>query len=349
MTSVSVLDGFLYAAALAALSAMLTRVMLNANILAVPNHRSSHPRPVPNSGGVAIVATAYLGVSAAYAVGPYFEEVEQQLIGLGLAAFIIVIAGLSDDLGRFRSFGAKLAAQLLACGVLLAFDVVITVMPVPFFGAVRLGGWGYPVTAIWIIGITNIYNFMDGLDGLAAGTAIIAAAGFGLICVGQGASFSVVLCLVLAAATLGLLFFNFPKARIFMGDVGSQFLGFALAALAVLAAEFEQAGITILLMPLLLFNFIFDTVFTFCRRFLAGQNVTQAHRSHLYQLMNQLGHSHARVSMFHFVVALLQAGGAVALVKNFVVDPALIFLPFLVFQSAYAALVLRATRRRRSA
>ena len=342
----SLLDGLLFVTSLVVVAAILTRLMMRLKILAVPNHRSSHDRPVPNGGGVAIVATTYLGVFALFAMGPYFQTVEMQLLGLGCGSLVIAAVGFLDDAGRVHNFRAKLAAQLFACGLLLAFDILIDALPIPFFGSVALGGWKYPVTAIWIVGITNIFNFMDGLDGLAAGTAVIVAAAFGLICFGQAAQFSGILCFVLAAASLGLFVFNFPKAKIFMGDVGSQFLGFVLAAVAVLASGSDASRISILVMPLLLFNFIFDTFFTFVRRLFAGENVTQAHKSHLYQLMNQLGYSHAQVSLFHFAVALTQVGGAVALMQGALPDSALAFLPFILFQCGYAALVLRARRRR---
>jgi UDP-GlcNAc:undecaprenyl-phosphate GlcNAc-1-phosphate transferase len=346
MASVSILDSLVFASGLATLAAALTGLMLKISILAVPNARSSHHHPVPSSGGVAIVATTYLGVVAAYLIGPYFQAVEKQLLGLGLASLVVATVGLMDDLGRVTGFRAKLSAQLFACAILLASGIVIDRLTLPFVGTAALGVWGYPLTAVWVIGLTNIFNFMDGLDGLAAGTAIIVAVIFGLICLGQGALFSYVLCYALSAASFGLLVFNFPRAKIFMGDVGSQFLGFVLAVIAVLAAEYDAPTVSVLVMPLLLFNFIFDTVFTFVRRLCAGENVTQAHKSHLYQLMNQLGYSHVQVSLFHFAAALGQGAGAVVLARDAVADPALVFLPFVLFQCAYAALILRATRRR---
>ena len=345
MASVSILDSLVFVSGLAVLAAALSGLMLKVSILAVPNARSSHHRPVPSSGGVAIAATTYLGVIAAYLIGPYFQAVEKQLLGLGMASLVVATIGLLDDLGRVTGFRAKLAAQLFACAILLVSGIVMDRLTVPFIGPVALGVWGYALTAVWVVGLTNIFNFMDGLDGLAAGTAVIVAAMFGLICLGQGALFSHVLCYAVSAASFGLLVFNFPRARIFMGDVGSQFLGFVLAAIAVLAADYDAATVSVLVMPLLLCNFIFDTVFTFVRRLCAGENVTQAHKSHLYQLMNQLGYSHAQVSLFHFAVSLGQGAGAVAIARG-AADPALVFLPFVLFQCVYAALILRAARRR---
>ena len=169
---------------------------------------------------------------------------------------------------------------------------------------------------------------------------------FTLITFDQGAGFVYILSYILFAASFGFFVFNFPVAKIFMGDVGSQFLGFVFATIAVLATEFEGARLSFLIMPLLFFHFIFDTVFTFFRRLLAGENVTQAHRSHLYQLMNRLGYSHAQVSIFNFGVSLAQCVGAVVLTRSALAEPGLVLVPFLVFEIINAVFVVRAARRK---
>lgn len=327
-------------------SAVLTWLMMRANIVDVPNHRSSHERPVPNSGGVAIVLTALLGFSIVYAISVDTRIAEHRMIGFGLAALAIVVVGLLDDLGKLRTFKLKLGTQLLAAAILLAFDIVIREITLPFAGSIPLGWWGYPLTLLWVVGMTNMFNFMDGLDGLAAGTAVIVAAFFALITFLQGSVFVYILCYVLFAASLGFLVFNFPAGRIFMGDVGSQFLGFAFAAIAVIAAGHDAARTSLLIMPLLFFNFLFDTVFTFFRRLRAGEDVTQAHRTHLYQLFQRLGYSHVRVSLFHFAVAVAQGVGALALLQSQSGTRAFVFVPFFAFQAVYAWLIVRAARRR---
>lgn len=126
-----------------------------------------------------------------------------------------------------------------------------------------------------------------------------------------------------------------------MGDVGSQFIGFSFAVLAVIAAEIDVSRTSFLIVPLLFFNFIFDTVFTFCRRAIRREDVTQAHRSHLYQLLNQLGWSHAKVSLFHFAIAITQGVGAILLLGCGPEERMFVFLPFLGFQIVYAFLVIR--------
>ena len=131
-----------------------------------------------------------------------------------------------------------------------------------------------------------------------------------------------------------------------MGDVGSQFLGFAFAAIAVIAAEYDASRTSALVMPLLFFNFIFDATFTFFRRLFAGRNIAQAHPEHHYQLMNRLGASHRRVSLLHFAVTTTQGAGVLAVINLGPDYRAAVFLPFLVFQTVYAAIVIRKASRR---
>src|SRR5690606_14554054 len=142
MASVSIAENFVFVGSLAFLAAAITGFMLRARILAVPNERSSHAHPVPSSGGVAIVITTCFGVAVAYFTSPNFDPVSRQLLGLGIASILIAGFGLLDDLGRLEGFRGKLAAQSLACALLVASGVVIESVAVPFFGEVVLGAWG---------------------------------------------------------------------------------------------------------------------------------------------------------------------------------------------------------------
>ena len=333
-------------ALLAALSALATWRTIRLRILDVPNRRSSHQRPVPRLGGVAIVAAFLAGLAwiafslSGAGAGP------SVLWGLAAAGSVVALVGLADDLGAIRGFAAKLAGQLVAAAVLLGFGVTLREVSLPGVGEVPLGWWGYPIAAAWIVALTNMVNFMDGLDGLAGGTGVIAGLGFAAAAALSGSTAAALLALTLAAACLGFTLFNTPRARIFMGDVGSQFLGFNLAALAVIAAEHDAGHTSLLVMPLLMFHFIFDTVFTFFRRLAAGDEVTQAHRKHLYQLMNRLGASHFQVSVFHWGLGLAQAIAAAAMLSIGGSRRILIFVPFLVFEIAYASAILTTARRK---
>ena len=336
----------LFAAALFALSALLTWLMMRANIMAVPNRRSSHRQPVPNSGGVAIVVTFFAGYAVVHSMAD-----EALIGGPGMTGFVIAAAGiaavgLADDFGLVPGFKSKLCAQILAAVILAASGIVFRRLLIPYVGSIELGLMAYPITVIWVVALANIINFMDGLDGLAGGTSVIVAAFFAAAAFLGDSSLVYALSAVILSSALGFVVFNFPRARIFMGDVGSQFLGFTFAAIAVIAAGHDASRMPFLIMPLLFFNFIFDTVFTFFRRLISGEDVTSAHRGHLYQLMNRSGLSHVRVSLFHYAVAALQGLGALALIGIGPDRGALVFLPFLAFQTVYAGAVIRIARRR---
>jgi UDP-GlcNAc:undecaprenyl-phosphate GlcNAc-1-phosphate transferase len=347
MAAAALIYHLIFALALFLMSAGLTWTMIRIGIPDVPNNRSSHAQPVPNSGGVAIVCAALAGFIMVFALSDNTRIQERHMIGFGLAAFAIVAVSLLDDLGRLRTFRIKLATQLFAAAVLLGFGIVIKEITLPFVGSFSVGWLGYPITLLWVIGLTNAFNFMDGLNGLAGGTAVLVAAFFGIATYAEGSLFIYILCYVLFAAAMGFLIFNFPCGRIFMGDVGSQFLGFTFAAVAVIAAEYDAARTSLMIMPLLFFNFLFDTVFTFCCRLMRGEQVTQAHRSHLYQLFQRLGYSHVQVSLFHFAVTAAQGIGVLVMLQFESALRAFVFVPFLVFQVVYALIVVHASRRHR--
>lgn len=341
---------FVLAGALFCVAAITTYGVIRLGILDNPNHRSSHDRPTPSSGGLGIVAAVAVGFALIWYLSEPASQAGTALIGFFIAAAAVAAIGYIDDLGLLSSFTIKLAVQIGAAALLTASGVVITEVPVPGLGPVALGWIGYPLTVLWVVALTNMYNFMDGLNGLAAGTAVIAGLFLCAVTIGGGAGFVYVCAYVIAAGAAGFLVFNFPKARIFMGDVGSQFLGFLFAALAVIAAEIDVAQTTILVVPLLLFSFIYDTSFTLMRRALRRENVTKAHRTHLYQLLNRLGYSHSTVSLVQFAIAAAQGIGAVTLVKMSAANTVsasglfLVFLPYLIFQIGYTIWILGRAR-----
>ncbi len=329
---------------LLALSALTNWLMVHrVRILDVPGPRSSHETPTPRSGGIGIVLSFLLAMGATYHWGEATSMPAGSFPGFLASALLVAGISLYDDITH-QPFHTKLATQFIAVLVALAGDIVIRALYLPGIGAVGLGWGGYALTAVWILGLANAFNFMDGLDGLAGGTAVIVALFFAGLTSWQGGVFVSVTCYALVAGALGFLPFNFPPARIFMGDVGSAFLGFVFATLAVIAAQDELAPTPILVMPLLLFSFIYDTLFTLVRRWRAGENVTAAHRGHLYQLMNQLGYSHRTVSLFQYGVTAAQGVGAVVLVQLDGALQPLVFLPFLVFQVLYTRVIIRRAR-----
>ena len=344
MAASALINHLAFAVALFALSLGLTWLMLRVRVLALPNARSSHAAPVANSGGVAIVATFLIGYGILYALVDDARIGEPYMFGFLVACVGIAAVGLFDDLGRLKTFRVKLLIQVLGAVVLVSFDIAFRRVTLPSIGTVELGWLGYPLTVIWLVGLMNIVNFMDGLDGLAGGTAVLAAFFFAIVTFIEGSYFIYLVSLVLLSSTLGFLVFNYPPARIFMGDVGSQFLGFAFAAIAVIAAERDASPTSLLVMPLLFFHFIFDTAFTLFRRRREGRALTQAHRGHLYQALTRLGTSHACVSWAHYAMSIAQ--GIAALVLIFLPADArmFVFVPFFVFEAFYAAWTMRRIR-----
>jgi UDP-GlcNAc:undecaprenyl-phosphate/decaprenyl-phosphate GlcNAc-1-phosphate transferase len=345
MATSALFNHFSFAAALFALSAGLTWLMLRVGVLAFPNARSSHAAPVANAGGVAIVATFLAGWVILYVLVDDARIGAPHTIGFLGACVGIAAVGLFDDLGHLKTFRVKLLIQILGAVAFASFDIAFRRVTLPLVGTIELGWLGYLVTVVWLVGLTNIVNFMDGLDGLATGTAALAAFFFAAVAFLEGSYFIYFVSLVLLASTLGFFVFNYPPARIFMGDVGSQFLGFALAAIAVIAADLATSPIPWLVMPLLLFHFIFDTVFTFLRRLRDGRALTQAHRGHLYQALNRLGASHARVSWVHYMMGAAQGVAALALLLLPEDVGILMFVPFVIFEAFYAAWTMRRVRR----
>lgn len=328
-----------------ALSAGLTwLVSRHVRVMDVPNARSSHAHAVPKSGGVAIVTAFVAGLVAIY-VAADVARIEDRYFW-GFLACVVLLAAVSfvDDVNQ-RSYAAKLAVQMLCAGAVVVAGFTVDKLWVPFAGQVPLGWLAYVVAFLWVVGLTNACNFMDGLDGLAAGVAAIAGCFLGAIALTQQSLFVYAASWALVASALGFLVFNFPPARVFMGDAGSTFFGFAFAVLALIGANLDRGHLSFYVVPMLLFQFIFDTFFTFLRRLARGEPVYQAHRTHLYQLLLRSGFSHRAVTLLHYAMALAQGVGAFVIVNLEPPLRALVFLPFIALNAAYAVWVLRRARR----
>jgi UDP-N-acetylmuramyl pentapeptide phosphotransferase/UDP-N-acetylglucosamine-1-phosphate transferase len=267
-------------------------------IIDVPNPRSLHTEPVPRGGGLAIVAVTVAGVLVAV----FFCKLQPlwALVSYAAGAVLVAAVGWLDDLHSLPR-GIRFLTHCLAAVTIIVVTGHWNVVTIAFLGNVHLGWFGVLVTLMWCVGLTNAYNFMDGIDGIAGGQA--AVAGFGWSLLGWLCSEPAISLLGILAASSALAFLchNWSPARIFMGDVGSGFLGYTFAFLAVLASQHKPqlaaAGI------LLLWPFVFDSIFTFLRRFRRGENVFSPHRSHLYQRLVLAGMSHAKTSSLYIALA----------------------------------------------
>ena len=254
-------------------------------LLDVPNTRSSHVVPTPRIGGVGIIA----GVTAGWLLVAGWRAPED--VALAIAAGALALIGLADDLGRSSLIG-KYLAQLLAATLVAVTSPVALVLT---FGNSTVRVDGVAAAVLTVIGLTaliNAFNFVDGIDGMLGGIVVVAAlAGAALAAPGAEANLVLV-----AAAVLGFLAWNHPPASIFMGDVGSQFLG-----LWVGASLLRQQGGEAEVIPIgLLFAVVlFDTGLTLVRRAREGKNLLAAHREHLYQRLVASGASHRSVAALY--------------------------------------------------
>ena len=335
-----------FAALLALLSAGVVRLMIRHPMLDDPARRpaTAHTVPTPRGGGLGIVAAFVAGMVVLYGTARFARIAEPEFVGIILAALAIAAVALLDDLRDFR-FVVKLGAQAGAALLAIGSGLVVTRLAVPWVGVVELGIAGPLLTLFWIVACTNAVNFMDGMDGLVGGSLLVACAALAVIAAEQEAWFVYAAALFLTAGLLGYLPYNLHPARIFMGDVGSQFLGFVLAVLAVACARMDTAQISFLIVPLLLFAHLFDTGFTLARRILAGERPSAPHRTHLYQMAQRSGLSVHRVAAIHGAFVLFQAALALAFPGLPAWAKPLVVLPPLAVQGLWLAYVARRARR----
>lgn len=272
------------------LTAVLRRYALARSIMDIPNARSSHAVPTPRGGGVAIVLAFLLALVLLVTDSGTGQH---GIIALGGAGALIAIIGFMDDHGhiaaRWRLLGHFLAAAwaLAWLGGLPALEVFGTRLDLGWFGAI--------VAAFYLVWLLNLYNFMDGIDGIASVEAICACLGACLLYWLGGFEQLLILPLLLAMAVAGFLYWNFPPARIFMGDAGSGFLGIALGVLSLQAAWVSSQLFWCWL--ILLGVFIVDATYTLIRRLSRGDKVYEAHRSHAYQFASRLYGKHLPVTV----------------------------------------------------
>jgi UDP-N-acetylmuramyl pentapeptide phosphotransferase/UDP-N-acetylglucosamine-1-phosphate transferase len=269
-----------------------------------PNERSSHAVPTPRGGGLAIVVVVCGGLIALLLMR---ASSGLSVVIFAAASGTIALVGFIDDI-RSLSARVRLFIQLL---VALALTLALGVGRAgfapersPTITFVLVG-----VTVFWIVAMTNGFNFMDGIDGIAGTMAVVAGLYFAVEGARRETPVVAAAGLLIAAAAAGFLAHNWPPARIFMGDVGSGFLGFSLAALPLLARDHSIqlfTGIALVLWP-----FLFDTAFTILRRLRNRENVFAAHRSHLYQRLVIAGWPHLHVTLLYAGLALI--GAAIAL------------------------------------
>jgi len=272
-----------------------------------PGVRKVHKSAVPRVGGAAIFAGMLAMVLPVLlldnVIGASFRQYATQIIGLLATGAVIFLVGLVDDVRGLRA-RTKLTAQVFCAVVMYSLGVRIDELTIPLLGPVKFGLLSLPITVIWIAGITNALNLIDGLDGLAAGIAMITCVVLASLAIMLGEPVMAVLMLALAGSLAGFLVFNFNPARIFMGDSGSLLLGFLLGTSSVLCAM-KSAAIVGLAVPLVAMGVpIFDLMFSMARRMLDRRSPFAPDRAHIHHRLLDMGLSHRNAVLALYGVTL---------------------------------------------
>ncbi len=302
-------------AATYALTPLVRILAARLRVVAHPGGRRVHTRTTPLMGGVAMYTGFIIAVVVSVGLAHHWI-LGRQIIGLLVAGTFVAIVGVLDD--KFELPGWVQAATILIGGfILVLFGVEIRHVTNPFHGGHLqwLGRLGIPVTLVWMLMVTKAVDCMDGLDGLAAGISAIAAGTLMLMAMSAGAKYqiSAISAAALLGATLGFLRFNYPPAKIFMGTVGAQFLGFVLAGISVMGA-FKMPTMLAVAVPILVLSVpLFDTTFVVIRRVLTGKKVHEADTSHLHHRLLDKGLTHRQVIWFIYALTFAFCAAAFAL------------------------------------
>ncbi|WP_419728397.1 glycosyl transferase [Lichenicola sp.] len=315
----------------ALLSGVVVRRMIRVGVLDVPGSRSSHDRPTPKGGGAGVVAAVMAGVPAALLLLPGQSGERPATLLLLLAVLLLAVVSWADDLRQF-GFQIKLAAQAAAGSLAIGAVAVLLPTHLPCVMVLPL----VLASLCWLLLATNAFNFIDGLNGLASGSGLIASVAVGWLAWRLQNPLLSAAAIMTAAGLAGFLPFNYPRARIFLGDVGSQACGLLLGAFALLlAASGGRDGTSLglgLLVPLALAGILWDVVFTLARRAINGERITEAHRGHLYQVASRSGLSAPVVTLIHWgfatwgsVIAVVMAPSSPTMAICVVLTPQLVW------------------------
>lgn len=340
------------------------RFMFSLSIIDVPNERSSHTMPTPTAGGVSVAIPFLLSI-AVYEI--LFQFSPPYVTALLTGSLLMVIKGFWDDIRGLR-WGIRLILQIAVTTFIVMSGVYISSLELPFIGPVSLGIFGPVISILAIVAFINLFNFIDGLNGLMSGVTLI-----GLFFYNCSvwvylhppfhAGYYTFFCsMVLMFSLVPFFIYNFPKGKIFMGDAGSQFLGFVLPVLGMLGSFETQQGyttineaiplfpITPLLIMLLFFQVIYDGGFTLLRRLRLGRKMWHADREHLFHKALEAGLTPIQVVLIYFLVAILQ--GCMAFYFVFYVSPQFFifsFLPLLILYTFFAVWVFNRIKGKKHA
>ncbi|WP_431804125.1 glycosyltransferase family 4 protein [Halobacillus andaensis] len=251
-----------------------------------PEARKIHAVITPRMGGLAIFGGVVAGML-------YIRPETQYWPAISIGAVIIVLTGLLDDRYQIKPI-MKLAGQVMAASVLIFSGLQVDILTIPFIGMIPLSEpFSIVLSFVWIIGITNAINLIDGLDGLATGVTTISLISISIMALALEPQISIVfLCIVLIGSNIGFLFHNFYPAKIYMGDSGSLFLGYSMAVISMVGL-FKNVTLFSFIIPIIVLAIpLFDTLFSIMRRFLNNQKIMMPDNKHIHYQILAAGFSH---------------------------------------------------------
>ncbi|MCI1858720.1 MAG: undecaprenyl/decaprenyl-phosphate alpha-N-acetylglucosaminyl 1-phosphate transferase [Sporolactobacillus sp.] len=285
-----------------ALTPLVKKLAIRVGAVDLPNARKVHTRIMPRMGGLAFYLAFLLGMLILRPESSY-------TMPLILGSFIIVVTGVLDDLFSLPA-KLKLCTQFLAALVIVNGGISVTFINLPFNGVLYLNWFSIPLTLLWIVGITNAINLIDGLDGLAAGVSSIVLLTIAGLALTEGNLFVFSVAAVMLGGTLGFLPYNFHPAKIFMGDTGAYFLGYVVSVLALLG--FKNVTLFSLVVPIIILAVpISDTFFAIIRRLVNKKPLTAPDKSHLHHCLLRFGFSQRQTVILIYGMSALFALAAI--------------------------------------
>lgn len=265
-----------------------------------PNHRKVHQKIMPRLGGLAIYLSFLLGILILQPESPY-PTAHAAIVAGGV---IILVTGVLDDIFDL-SARIKLVLQIAAALVVALWGGVdVDFINLPFNGRIEFGIFTIPITVLWIVGITNAINLIDGLDGLAAGVSSIALVTITGMAVVMGNTYVVAMGVILIASTVGFLKYNFHPAKIFMGDSGALFLGYMISVLSLLG--FKNIAVISFVVPIIILGVpISDTFFAIIRRLYNKNPLSAPDKSHLHHCILKLGYTHRETVLLIYAMSAM--------------------------------------------
>ncbi len=299
------------------LTPVARRIAIRIGAVGRPGGRNIHARSIPRLGGTALAAGWCVAILLFRHLPSHgsvaLADSGIRLWGIVVGALGLCALGAVDDVRGLRAYH-KLIGQIILAIVAFACGLRIDAVSLPLFPSLSMGVFALPVTVLWIVGVTNAVNLIDGLDGLAAGVGFFASATYFVVALVGGNPFVALMSAALMGVLAGFLVFNFNPARIFMGDSGSYFIGFLLATLPIATERQQKASTAVsLLVPMLALGLpIFDTLLTMARRFLERRSMFSPDRGHIHHRLLDLGLTHRRAVVLLYGVCVVYAASAIA-------------------------------------